>query len=388
MQRINLQPRLCECCGGNDLEQVWASEAIVRRAKNTWHFPFSIAVCRNCGFSFNSPGPSSSDLSRYYADGLTGCKEIALPYSIEARIEVLKKFSSPHGVFAEIGGDQPGEFHKHCSSLFEKLLLVDVSDDSSSELKSVHDLPENSLDVIAHYDVLEHVADVASFLTACCRALKPGGVMVCEVPDIRLYPRNLLLQEYTHVNHFSTTTLSAIASQVGLTPIELGHMCSRPYGLLAVFRKEEIKSPPMPSAYEYLDALACLRGGIAQIRFCEKHIEHVRQQITLLASKQQKITIWAVTDLLRNMLMSFDLPATAMVVDSDPRRKDHLMDLGVKVHHPKDAMEHIKHSELLVICAPRYRLEIIEWIAANTGKRFFAPSVQVIGAGPFGETLR
>jgi hypothetical protein len=388
MHKINLQPRSCECCSGNNLELVWANEAIVSRAKNTWQFPFSIAVCRDCGFSFNSPCPSSADLSLYYADGLTGYKEIALPYSIDARIEVLKNFSAPSGVFAEIGGDQPGEFHKRCSSLFGKLLLVDVSDDSSTELKSVHNLPENSLDVIAHYDVLEHVADVKSFLTACCRALKSGGVMVCEVPDIRLYPRNLLLQEFTHVNHFSTTTLSAIASQVGLAPIELGHMCSRPYGLLAVFRKQEAKNSPMPSTYEYLDALACLSGGIAQIRFCEKHIENVRQQITLLASKQQKITIWAVTDLLRSLLVNFDLPANAVVVDSDPRRKDHLIDLGVKVHRPVDVMEHVKNSELLVICAPRYRPEIIDWIAVNTGKKFSAASVQVIGTGPFGETLR
>ena len=388
MLKINLQPRLCECCGGHDLEQVWDSEAIVTRANNTWLFPYSIAVCRNCGFSFNSPCPSSADLSRYYADGLTGYKEITPPYSIDARIEVLKKFSTPQGVFAEIGGDQPGEFHRRCSSLFGKLLLVDVSDDSSVELRSVHDLPENSLDVIAHYDVLEHVADVKSFLTTCCRALKPGGVMVCEVPDIRLYPRNLLLQEYTHVNHFSTTTLSAIASQVGLTPIELGHMCSRPYGLLAIFRKEEIKIPFTASAYEYLDALACLRGGVAQIRLCEKHLEHVRDQITWFALKQKKITIWAVTDLLRSLLANFDLPAATMVVDSDPRRKDHLIDLGVKVHTPEDVIEHIKQSELLVICAPRYRLEIIKWITAKTGKRLSGPQVQVIGAGPSGETLR
>lgn len=388
MIKINLKPRLCECCGGNDLEQVWASEAVVKQVKNTWHFPFFIAVCRNCGFSFNSPCPSNTDLLRYYADSFSGYKKITLPYSIDARIEVLEKYSVPHGVFAEVGGDQPAEFHMRCSTLFEKLLLVDINDDSSAELKSVSDLPENSLDVIAHYDVLEHVADVKRFLIACRRALKPGGVMVCEVPDIRLYPRNLLLQEYMHVNHFSTTTLSAIASQIGLTAIELGHMCSRPYGLLAVFRKEEIKNSFLPSAYEYLDALACLRGGIAQIRLCEKHLQDVRDQITFLALSRKKITIWAVTDLLRSLLANFDLPSNAIVVDSDPRRKNHLIDLGIKVRQPGDIIEHIKQSELLIICAPRYKLEIIEWITVNTGKIFSAPQVQVIGTGSSGETLR
>jgi NADPH-dependent glutamate synthase beta subunit-like oxidoreductase len=55
---------------------------------------------------------------------------------------------------------------------------------------------------------------------------------------------------------------------------------------------------------------------------------------------------------------------------------------------PKDAIEHIKHCELLVICAPRYRSEIIEWVVQQTGKTFSAGALAVIGAGPSGETLR
>lgn len=388
MQEIKLQSRVCECCGGNNLEPVWSSEAIVTRASNIWRFPFSIAVCRNCGFCFNSPCPTSANLARYYADGLTGYKEIGLPYSIDARLTVLERYSAPNGVFAEIGGDQPDEFHRRCAPLFGKQLVIDVTDDSSARIRSMHDLAANSLDVVAHYDVLEHVADVKNFISACHRALKPGGVMICEVPDIRLYPRNLLLQEYEHVNHFSTTTLSAIASQVGLNPVEFGHICSRPYGFVAVFRKGKTNIPSTFSQCEYIDALACVRGGKEQIIRCDEQIGFVRQQITLLGGNQKKITIWAITDLLRSLLANFTLPESVMVVDSDPRRKDHLEDIGVTVLQPKDAIEHIKHSELLVICAPRYRSEIVAWVAQQTGKTFSASALQVIGAGPSGETLR
>lgn len=389
MQEMTLQPRVCECCGGNNLEPVWSSQNIVIQATNTWRFPFSVAVCRACGFCFNSPGPARDDLARYHADGLAGYKEIGLPYSIDARMSVLERYSVPYGVFAEIGGDQPGEFHRRCAPLFGKQLLIEVSDDIPAELRSVHDLAENSVDVLAHYDVLEHVAEVKEFLSACHRSLKAGGVMICEVPDMRLYPRNLLLQEFEHVNHFSTTTLSAIARQVGLSPVEFGHICSRPYGFLAVFRKEEAQAAAsFDSQSEYIDALACVRGGLEQIQRSEAQIELVRQRITLLCKQHKKITIWAVTDLLRSLLASYTLPESVVVLDSDPRRKDHLEREGIPVLQPKDAIEHIKQSEFLVICAPRYRSEIIEWVRQQTGKIFSADTLAVIGAGPSGETLR
>jgi len=94
MKKITLQPRSCECCGGNDLDQVLQSQSSVKRTSDTWIFPFSVAVCRNCGFCFNSPGPKQEDLIRYYSDGISGSKDIGLPYSIDTRIAVLERYSS------------------------------------------------------------------------------------------------------------------------------------------------------------------------------------------------------------------------------------------------------------------------------------------------------
>jgi len=272
--------------------------------------------------------------------------------------------------------------------LFNKQLSIDISDDISSELKTVHNIEENTVDVIAHYDVLEYVAEVKDFLTGCHRALKSGGVMICEVPDIRLYPRNLVLQEFTHVNHFSTSTLSAIACQVGLNPIEFSHICSRPFGLLAVFRKEAASIPDEWSLYEYIDALACINGGKEQIRKFMENISIIRKQLNLAGHAHKKVTIWGVTDLLQSLLDGFKLPDSVVVVDTDPRRKDHLTGEGVSVAQPKDVLEHVRHSELLVICAPRYKNEILDWIAQKTEKIFNEESLIVMGAGPSGETLR
>lgn len=385
---IALEARACECCGAMNAESLWSSQSTVVRAHNTWKFPFNVAVCRSCGFCFASPGPRQDDLARYYADGLTGYKEIGLPYSVDARIRVLERYSVPDGVFAEIGGDQPGEFHRRCASLFGRQLVVDVASDVPAELRSVHDLPENSIDVLAHYDVLEHVVQAKDFLAACHRALKLGGVMVCEVPDLRLYPRNLLLLEFEHVNHFSASTLTAVARSVGLNLVELGHMCSRPYGILGVFRKETSSMVlAADTQCEFIDALACVHGGLQQIRRNELQIQQLQLRIMEISQRGGRVTLWAVTDLLRRLLDGIDLPKSVWVVDSDPRRKSHLESEGVLVSEPIHCIAHIEQSELLVICAPRYRSEILEWVVRETGKNFGSDALVVLGSGPSGESL-
>ena len=298
MIKMKLMRRNCECCNSNDMELVWSSQSVVRRATATWLFSVRVVVCRQCGFCFASPSPDPKELNRYYADGLSGCKSIGLPYSIESRIPVLSRHCSPSGIFVEVGGDWSDEFHKRCAGLFGKMLNVEIAKDASADYRSVEELLPGSVDVLAHYDVLEHISDIKKFFHACRRALKTHGIMVCEVPDVRLYPRNLLLLEFEHVNHFSATTLATIAQACGFKLIELGHICSRPYGFVSVFRKTQPLEgfyPPMP--FEYLDTLACVKGGIEQIERLLASIKLLQIKINKLTAQGKKITLWGVTEM-------------------------------------------------------------------------------------------
>lgn len=386
--KMTLEQRSCECCDSNDLELVWENQSVVRRATSTWLFPVRVVICRQCGFCFTSPSPALADLRRYHADGLSGYEGIGLPYSIDVRVSMLARYSVPSGIFAEIGGDRPDEFHDHCAGLFNKMLNIEVSEDAPADYRSVEEVPTGSVDVLAHYDVLEHIPNVKKFLFECHRTLKENGVMVCEVPDSRLYPRNLLLLEFEHVNHFTVTTLAVIAQACGLQLIEIGHICSRPYGFVAVFRKSRPGHDPVQSLpFEYVDALACVQGGLAQIQRVLSHIKSLQANITELSAHGKKITLWGVTDLLRRLLENYRLPDTAIVVDSDPRRKTHLEREGVPVYLPKECNDHIVQSNLLAIFAPRYKTEILEWVTRETGKSFRQADVVVVGCAPSGETL-
>jgi hypothetical protein len=272
--------------------------------------------------------------------------------------------------------------------LFGKMLNVEVAADAPADYRNVNELPPESVDVLAHYDVLEHVPNVRDFILACQRALKENGVMVCEVPDVRLYPRNLVLLEFEHVNHFSVTMLATIAQACGLRLIEAGHICSRPYGFVAVFRKDVPRaSQPINGPFEYVDTLSCVRGGIEQIQRVLTQIKTLQSRITELGERGKKITLWGVTDLLRRLLENYKLPSTVVVVDSDPRRSTHLEREGVTVYQPQAYRDHIGQSNLLAIFAPRYKAEILEWVVRETGKSFGLDDLVVVGSGPSGETL-
>ena len=68
----------------------------------------------------------------------------------------------------------------------------------------------------------------------------------------------------------------------------------------------------------------------------------------------------------------------------DPRRRNHFVREGVSVGLPSEFVAHISKSELLVICAPQYSQEILQWIASNANKSF---SGEVVEVGRFGEPL-
>ena len=388
INHLKTEFRLCECCGGGDLELMWTSKSVVVRKINTWEFPVNISICRDCGFCFSSPSPNNDDLMKYHEDGNVGFKGESLPYSIDERLRILNKYKVPDGIFVEIGGDDPGEFHQKCSRYFSQLISIEVTQDLKNKSININNLKQ-SVDVITHYDVLEHVLDVKNFLSNCYDALKRGGVMICEVPNLKLYPDNLLLQEFEHVNHFTISSLSMIAEKAGFNLIEFDDICSRPYGFVAIFRKDDSnKDYNKKNINEFSEARESVIGGLKQIDINNIQLLSVRKKISQLTKDNKKIILWGVTDLLRSLLNDYKISDQVMVVDSDPRRKDDLIMYGVKVGQPIKYINEFLNSDLLVICAPRYSSEILTWVKSNTGKIFKDESLSVIGVNSSGKTLR
>jgi 2-polyprenyl-3-methyl-5-hydroxy-6-metoxy-1,4-benzoquinol methylase len=94
-------------------------------------------------------------------------------------------------------------------------------------------LTAESFDVIAMWDVIEHLTDVEEIVKRCATLLRPGGALVARTPDARAllltdgfmgaayrhlaYPANTR----EHVFHFTPDTLSSLMTKAGLREVEI-----------------------------------------------------------------------------------------------------------------------------------------------------------------------
>lgn len=90
-------------------------------------------------------------------------------------------------------------------------------------------------DCLTLFHVLEHLADPVGFLVNCRTLLNPGGVLLCEVPNVQ----ELLLEACpayndfywirAHLNYFNGTTLRRCITRAGFTRARIGYV--QRYGL-------------------------------------------------------------------------------------------------------------------------------------------------------------
>ncbi|MES1255643.1 MAG: class I SAM-dependent methyltransferase [Acidobacteriota bacterium] len=118
-------------------------------------------------------------------------------------------------------------------------------------------LGREPLDAVTLFEVLEHVAEPLDLLVDLGRRLRPGGVLIVEVPDCRgiaAAPRTLeefhRVQPLEHPNHFTPATLRAMCRRAGYLPIAKppAHVTTAP---LAILRTEvsRVVRPSTTSQY-------------------------------------------------------------------------------------------------------------------------------------------
>lgn len=88
--------------------------------------------------------------------------------------------------------------------------------------------PNDFFEAITSFQVFEHLPDPAGDLTRLGRALKPGGVLLVEVPNIDTWSVSLLGKRHRHfvpdhLNFFSPRTLDRIFCENGLEVLEIYH---------------------------------------------------------------------------------------------------------------------------------------------------------------------
>lgn len=82
-------------------------------------------------------------------------------------------------------------------------------------------------DIVCHFQVLEHVADVDGFMSACVAALRPGGLLLVTVPAddsfVGIAAANWLNLPPHHLTRWTDAALRQLCPRYGLDVHELWH---------------------------------------------------------------------------------------------------------------------------------------------------------------------
>lgn len=388
MKTVTLQERACDCCGSKDFEEIWNYSLESRTKQNTFLWNVRNVVCRNCGFAFVSPSPTEDALEEYYKDSFSIYSQQTVDFSIENRLHIITKClneidmprtCSPSGAktFIEIGSNNCPEFISKVNLLFDNTQTVELNDDCHSSYSSLYDIPNEKADVISSYFVLEHISAPKAFLESCARSLKPWGFLILEVPNLYLYPKDpagIFLHE--HVNHFSPISLTYLASLQGLSlKIISQKYCSRPFGFVAVFQKtcSAVNTLPFTNEVEFILARSCMSEGVEAIESFKSRLAKAREQIS---QAQRGVIIWGANEICKMLLDGYQVPTTAICIDSDGRKEKYLLPLVV--YKPNTVLTKIETAELLVINTKRNSADIQEWITKHTGRKFTKEEVLIL----------
>jgi 2-polyprenyl-3-methyl-5-hydroxy-6-metoxy-1,4-benzoquinol methylase len=87
-------------------------------------------------------------------------------------------------------------------------------------------LPDASIDVIASFEVVEHLFNPMEILKRAHGLLKPGGVMIVSVPscagfDVQLLREKSSSVDVEHLNYFSPQSLSGLFARTGFKTLEV-----------------------------------------------------------------------------------------------------------------------------------------------------------------------
>jgi SAM-dependent methyltransferase len=236
------------------------SEAIVASRRSRRGEPLLTVSCSGCGLFRNDPLPTSDELRRFHAaEYRESYKGVRTPkarnvyrsarlarYRLEqighrlpagARILDVGSGSGEwlaalQGAGHRVSGVEPDP---HYGEYARRQYGVPVETGGILDLER----PENSLDAITLFHVLEHLPDPLAVLAKFRGWLRPGGLLIVEVPNTNCAHQNPAGRFHSaHVIGFTRESLARALRASGWERIELS-LGNQDRNLLAVVRRPE-----------------------------------------------------------------------------------------------------------------------------------------------------
>jgi 2-polyprenyl-3-methyl-5-hydroxy-6-metoxy-1,4-benzoquinol methylase len=206
-----------------------------------------ILRCCDCGFGFSESRPTEDQLRDLY------CRMDVSAYERETRgrmrtarrhQKMLQRYyAGQPGTILDIGCAS-GRFLERCAATGWTVVGLEPSSNLSEEAMQLlgararilpltlqeADFAESTFDAVTMWDVLEHVPNPGEFLQRAVALLKPGGLLLANVPNLDSWQARVMRRRWPlflpeHLNYFNRESLARCGTQSGARLIAQG---SRP----------------------------------------------------------------------------------------------------------------------------------------------------------------
>lgn len=208
--------------------------------------------CAECETFYVNPRPSSDVLDWFYRDSPNYAfwNDVIFPASeavrrekifvprVDRAIEICKKYNNPMQSLLEVGAGF-GTFCTEVQSrgVFGRVVAVEPTPALAETCRSrgleviekpiEHiDLSEGEgFDLVANFEVIEHLFSPKGFVEQMARLLKPGGLMVLTCPNGKGFDVEVLgpvsnTVDHEHINYFNPASLAKLLADCGMTVLE------------------------------------------------------------------------------------------------------------------------------------------------------------------------
>jgi 2-polyprenyl-3-methyl-5-hydroxy-6-metoxy-1,4-benzoquinol methylase/ribosomal protein S27E len=209
--------------------------------------------CHICSTVYQNPRPTLEMLQEYYCgnnalyqfwnDCVFGPteekrREVIFKPRVDRMIDTMQAEKIPFGTLLEVGSGY-GTFCVEALSrnLFQRVIaleptghLADTCRYRGLEVieKTVEDLMENEVqaNVIASFEVIEHLFSPFDFLSFCKKALAPGGLIMLSCPNMEGFDTMVLKEKSRsvgggHINMLTPKGMEHLMERTGFTLISL-----------------------------------------------------------------------------------------------------------------------------------------------------------------------
>lgn len=209
-------------------------------------------VCRTCETMYITPRPSPEILRRYYetSENYAYWNKHIFPASEAARrerifrpraeriLDICERYGVHTGVLLEVGAG----FGTFCEELrrldaFERIIAVEPTPDLAATCRErglevlaqpIEEvtLPSGSVDVVASFEVIEHLFSPREYVKRCGGFLRPGGLLVLTCPNVKGFDIVALQHrsdsvDAEHLNYFHPDSLSRLVTDLGFEVLEV-----------------------------------------------------------------------------------------------------------------------------------------------------------------------